>query len=58
MRRLPYAAKFVRHDDVALYLALGWCPSTALADTYHGQWAVLMLWLCSCTCPLPATHGA
>ena len=53
MRCMPHFFKYVRHDDVDLYLALGWCPSDALAGTHHGEWAVLMLWICSCQCPMP-----
>lgn len=27
---------------------LGWVPTPALNGTTHGQWSVLMLWICKC----------
>lgn len=34
--------------NVADWLALGWLPHSALRGTHHGDWSVLVEWLCSC----------
>ena len=35
--------------DLALdYCRLGWVSSPALEGTYHGEFAVLMEWVCGC----------
>ncbi len=44
---------FVLHDRAGDYLRLGWCPSLcdrspALDGTPHGQYSVLMSWICQC----------
>lgn len=30
------------------YCRLGWLPTRALQDTNHGNYSVLMCWLCEC----------
>jgi hypothetical protein len=30
------------------YCRLGWAPSNALQGLHHGQYSVLMCWLCDC----------
>jgi hypothetical protein len=50
--------RFVLHHDALDYLRLGWCPSLcdrslcdrslALDSTPHGQYSVLLSWLCQC----------
>lgn len=40
--------RYVRHGDADVYCQLGWMPTDALDGTHHGQYAVLMHWLCEC----------
>jgi hypothetical protein len=40
--------RFVRLRDANDYLALGWMPTKDLLGCYHGQWTILMRWLCDC----------
>jgi hypothetical protein len=42
--------RFVTHARADGYLKLGWLPTTALLGTYHGQFSVLIKWICP-TCP-------
>ena len=41
------------------YCRLGWVSSPALEGTYHGEFAVLMEWMCVCQAlePREATNG-
>ena len=39
--------KWVRHEDKAPWLALGWLNTGPLPGP-HGRWAVGMIWLCDC----------
>jgi hypothetical protein len=48
--------RFVPHDRTIDYLRLGWCPSPALDDTPHGQYSVLMSWICQCQ-PVEPRHA-
>jgi hypothetical protein len=53
--------RFVRHDRAGDYLRLGWCPSLcdrspALDGTPHGQYSVLMSWICQCR-PVEPRHA-
>jgi hypothetical protein len=36
--------RYVLHDDVEAYLHAGWEIAADLADCYHGEFGVLMLW--------------
>lgn len=45
---------YVRHADVPSYLLMGWLALPALEGTHHGQWSVLMQWLCDCKMPRAA----
>lgn len=47
-RRLARYAMFVRHRQANGWLACGWMPDPCLDGCYHGQFAVLMLWICDC----------
>jgi hypothetical protein len=45
--------KYVPHHLVLDYARLGWFPHfDALADCPHGNYSVLMEWLCGCSVPL------
>lgn len=39
--------RMVVHERVADYLALGWLQVADLGPI-HGEWSVLMQWLCNC----------
>jgi hypothetical protein len=41
-------AKFVPHHPVLEYLRIGWCPTLAHADMHHGEFSVLLIWMCGC----------
>jgi Bacterial dnaA protein helix-turn-helix len=43
--------RYVTHARADAYLRLGWMPTTSLEGTYHGQWSVLMKWICP-SCPI------
>lgn len=43
-RRKPMTVMYVPHADVARYEAMGWTRTDALRGTYHGEFAVLMIW--------------
>ena len=45
----PY--RFVTHDRVPLYLDLGWCFAADLG--HHGEYSILMRWLCGCPAAEP-----
>lgn len=45
--------RFVRHADVLVYLKCGWVARPALNGTHHGEWSVLMEWLCDCELKQP-----
>ena len=45
--------RFVRHADVLAYLKCGWVVRPALNGTHHGEWSVLMEWLCDCELKQP-----
>jgi hypothetical protein len=48
--------KFVRHGDIDDHLRVGWMPTGidgGLVGTYHGQWAILMQWICGCPVCIP-----
>lgn len=45
---------YARHEHIDDWLRLGWYPHDSLAGTHHGQWSVLMEWLCSCHMVRPA----
>jgi len=43
--------RFVRHHEALDYCRLGWCPRPALDGTPHGQYSVMIEWLCACPAP-------
>ena len=50
---LPRVFRYAPHHAADDFLRLGWVPSDALAGTIHGEWSVLMFWLCACPAPMP-----
>lgn len=50
--------RFVPHRLADDYCRLGWQPTPALAGTTHGEWSVLMQWLCGCDAIEPIGEGA
>lgn len=36
--------KYVRHEDIPAYVALGWRDTEALRDTHHDEHAALLEW--------------
>jgi hypothetical protein len=46
--------KYVRFAEAEDYLRLGWAPTAALGGTGHGEWSVLMAWLCDCRPAYPS----
>lgn len=39
---------FVRKTEAEDWLRLGWLPLNCLEGTGHGDWSILMQWLCDC----------
>ena len=50
--------RYVPHAYALDYARLGWTIADTLEGTPHGQWAILMTWLCECPCVQPAPHLA
>lgn len=50
--------RYVPHHRTLDYARLGWTIADTLEGTPHGQWAILMTWLCECPCVQPAPHHA
>jgi hypothetical protein len=47
---------FAEHDLVEDYLKLGWMPSDingGLHETHHGQFSIIVEWLCACPILVP-----
>ena len=42
--------RYVRHADVLDYARLGWHLADTFGDICHGEYGVLMIWLCACPC--------
>jgi hypothetical protein len=42
--RFAHWYRYVPHEDVAKFEALGWTASTALLQTHHGDHATLCVW--------------
>lgn len=53
MRARTATYRYVIHERVLDYLRLGWAVAADLGPT-HGQWSVLMIWLCDCRCVEPS----
>ena len=45
---LKQTLRYVPHDRVDAYLALGWHLADTFDDVCHGRYSVLMVWLCDC----------
>jgi hypothetical protein len=43
---------FVRHSEALDWLRLGWLARPTLERTHHGEYSVMMEWLCDCEMPL------
>lgn len=43
----------IRHHAAMDAILLGWVPTPALDGTTHGQYSVLMMWLCQCPMRVP-----
>lgn len=51
----PYPTKFcafVGHQNIPQWLKLGWMVIADLGPT-HGEYSVLMAWICKCACVKP-----
>jgi hypothetical protein len=44
INRYPHQARYVEHENVERFMALGWEWTSALVDTHHGEHAALMVW--------------
>jgi hypothetical protein len=55
-REWTYA--YAKHSDVEAFLRLGWLPHDSLDGCDHGQYAVLVEWLCDCQVPMPVHDTA
>lgn len=44
---------FVRHESATDWLRVGWVARRSLHGSHHGEWSVLMEWLCSCAPVMP-----
>lgn len=40
--------RYIRRRRVPAFIASGWIAHPALNGTHHGDWSVLMEWLCDC----------
>ena len=40
--------------EVNDWLALGWFPHASLAGNHHGNWSVLVEWICPCKMVRPS----
>lgn len=50
-------ARYVRHEAVGDFARLGWCLVDDFADICHGQYSVLMIWLCDCPTVMPRSDS-
>jgi hypothetical protein len=48
--------RYVKHRDAEAYCRLGWLPTDSLDGSYHGEFSVLMTWLCECKCTEPESY--
>lgn len=51
--QLPWLGRWARLHDLDGFLRLGWLPLPTLAGTYHGHFAVHVVWLCACPVVTP-----
>jgi hypothetical protein len=49
--------RYVNHHRVLDYARLGWSIADTLSDIWHGQYSILMIWLCHCPCLEPVVEG-
>jgi hypothetical protein len=49
---------YARHGELTDFLMLGWSPTASLGGCHHGDFSVLVVWLCACPAPLPARFAA
>jgi hypothetical protein len=50
--------RFVIHDRVLDYARLGWTIEDTMEDCHHGQYSILMEWLCNCPLVEPRKRSA
>ncbi len=36
--------RYVRENDIAKFVAVGWVPDPMLCGTVHGDWSIGMVW--------------
>ena len=54
MRLRERIFRYVAHHQVLDYARLGWTIADTLAGSPHGEYSILMVWLCDCRCVEPA----
>lgn len=50
--------RIVPHHEADDSIRIGWVPLPDLDGTTHGQWSVLMMWLCACPMRVPLRGAA
>jgi len=40
--------RYVPHDKVLAYARLGWSIADTLEHCHHGEYSILMVWMCPC----------
>jgi hypothetical protein len=48
--------RYVNHDRVFDYARLGWCLADLFGGCYHGEFSVLMVWICKCPLAEPTSR--
>jgi hypothetical protein len=48
MTRLGMTFRYVNHQRVLDYARLGWCIADTFEHCYHGEFSILMMWMCPC----------
>jgi hypothetical protein len=52
-RTMTMTYRYVEHHRVHDFALCGWHIADTLNDTPHGQYSILMVWLCDCPCVVP-----
>ena len=48
----------VLHHEANDCILLGWVPTPVLDGTIHGQYCIMMMWLCECPMRVPLREAA
>jgi hypothetical protein len=48
--------RYARYPDVDAYLKQGWIYRPGLEGCHHGEWSVILEWLCEC--PVPGSSNS